>query len=67
MKKKFENIDFFFFCFFFFLNFSSVIKGPEFGKDKNRKSGVRTFENLPDFQTGNDVQLSPNVNDMRLG
>ena len=49
-----------FFLFFFFY-FFSTIRGPESGKEKNRKSGVRTFENLPDFRTGRDVRLSPTI------
>ena len=50
MKKKKKK---------FFFDFISTFKGPESGKEKNRKSGVRTFENLPDFRTGRDVRLSP--------
>ena len=38
-----------------------ISKGPESGKLKNRKSGIRTFENLPDFRTGRDVRLSPTI------
>ena len=44
-KNKNENVGFF-----------STFKSPESGKEKNRKSGIRTFQNLPDFQTGRDVQ-----------
>ena len=32
--------------------FFSILKGPESGKEKNRKSGIWTFQNLPDFRTG---------------
>ena len=42
-----------------FFGFFSILKGPESGKEKNRKSGIRTFQNLPDFRTGRDVRLSP--------
>ena len=51
-KKNFENFEIFFWIF-------SILKGPESGKEKNRKSGIRTFQNLPDFWTGRDVRLSP--------
>ena len=44
-----------------FFDFISTCKGPESGKEKNRKSGVRTFENFPDFRTGRDVRLSPRI------
>ena len=50
----------------FFFDFIATFKGPESGKQKNRKSGVRTFENLPDFRTGRDVRLSPNLYDFFL-
>ena len=56
-KKKKKKLKKIFFQFFF--DFISTFKGPESGKEKNRKSGVRTFENLPDFRTGRDVRLSP--------
>ena len=63
MKKKFEKKNFekkkwkFWKKFF---GLFSILKGPESGKEKNRKSGIRTFQNLPDFRTGRDVRLSPN-------
>ena len=41
-----------------FLNFKSV-KCPESGKEKNRKSGIRTFENSRTTGTGRDVRTSP--------
>ena len=41
-----------------FLNFKSV-NCPESGKEKNRKSGIRTFENSQTTGTGRDVRLSP--------
>ena len=34
-------------------------KCPESGKEKNRKSGIRTFENSRTTGTGRDVRLSP--------
>ena len=40
-------------------DFFSIIRGLESGKEKNRKSGIRTFQDLPDFRTGRDVRLSP--------
>ena len=43
----------------FFFGFFSILKGPESGKEKTRKSGIRTFQDLPDFRTGRDVRLSP--------
>ena len=36
------------------------------GKEKNRKSGIRTFQDLPDFRTGCDVRLSPMLRPVRL-
>ena len=51
MKKKIEKKKFF--------GLFSILKGPESGKEKNRKSGIRTFQDLPDFRTGLDVRLSP--------
>ena len=47
-----------FFLFFFFY-FFSTIRGPESGKEKNRKSGIQTFENSRTTGTGRDVRLSP--------
>ena len=44
-----------------FLNFKSD-KCPESGKEKNRKSGIRTFENSRTTGTGRDVRLSPTCN-----
>ena len=56
MKKiEKKNSIFFLFLIFFF----HYYKGPESGNEKKRKSGIRTFENLPDFRTGLDVRLSP--------
>ena len=43
-----------------FLNFKSV-KSPESGKEKNRKSGIRTFKISRTTGTGRDVRLSPNL------
>ena len=45
--------------FFFLLDFFFIIKGPESGKEKNRKSGIRTFEISRTTGTGRDVRLSP--------
>ena len=59
MKKKFEKKNFekkklkilkFFFWIFFYIKGSGVREG------KKRKSGIRTFRNLPDFRTGLDVR-----------
>ena len=41
-----------------FLKFKSA-KCPESWKEKNRKSGIRTFENARTTGTGRDVRLSP--------
>ena len=54
LKKKKKIWKFFF---GFSSNFNSA-KSPASGKEKNRKSGIRTFENSPDFRTGRDVRLS---------
>ena len=43
LKKFKENLR-------LFLNFKSV-KGPESEKEKNRKSGIRAFEILPDVMS----------------
>ena len=39
---------------------SKTLISPESGKEKNRKSGIRTFENSRTTGTGRDVRLSPN-------
>ena len=61
LKKKIEKIGI-----FFSLDFFSILKGPKSGKEKNRKSGIRTFQNLPDFRTGRDVRLSPTKRSLEL-
>jgi hypothetical protein len=59
-KKKIENFEKNFWIFQKKnLDFFSMLKGPKSGKEKNRKSGIRTFQDLPDFRTGRDVRLSP--------
>ena len=49
-----------------FLTFKSV-KCPESGKEKNRKSGIRTFENPRTTGTGLDVRLSPITYSLNVG
>ena len=63
LKKKILKFFFFEIFFLFSPNFNSA-KSPASGKEKNRKSGIRTFEDSPDFRTGRDVRLSPTDNDI---
>ena len=50
-RKKIFGSFFFFFC--------QCLKSPASGKGKNRKSGIRTFQNSRTTGTGRDVRLSP--------
>ena len=61
MKKKLKiwkkNLKFFFWK--NFLDFFSISKSPASGKENVRFPDSPDFENLLDFQTGRDIQLSP--------